>query len=155
MVTICSSVKHLVEVLLFVAGDVITLGELCAVTDLSEDKLRLALRELQLEYEKNEKGLQICEIAGGFQICTHPEYASYIERLIGEREKNVLSQAALETLAIIAYRQPITKQEIEAVRGVRVDAVINTLLGKDLIAETGRKVGLGRPILYGTTRNFY
>lgn len=131
-----------------------TIAEICAAADLAPDDAKLALGELQSRYEKEERGLQLRFVAGGYQLCTRAEYAPYIESLLGGREKNVLSQAALETLAIVAYKQPVTKQEIESIRGVRVDSVLNTLLEKKLVQEAGRRTGPGRPILYGTTREF-
>jgi segregation and condensation protein B len=146
--------QALIEVLLFVAGEPLTLAEICAATDLEPEAAAIALEKLKTYYEREERGLQLRMVAGGYQICTRPEYAPYVERLLGERDRNTLSQAALETLAIIAYKQPITKQEIENIRGVRVDSVLNRLFEKNLIKEKGRKDTPGRPILYGTTDQF-
>ncbi|HHY36101.1 MAG TPA: SMC-Scp complex subunit ScpB [Firmicutes bacterium] len=154
MITIYQSLPALLEALLFVAGAPLTLEEICAATDLAPDDARLALQELQSQYEGEGRGLQLRYVAGGYQLCTKAEYAPYIENLLGKREKNTLSQAALETLAIIAYKQPVTKFEIENIRGVRVDSVLNTLMEKGLVKEMGRKAAPGRPILYGTTRYF-
>lgn len=154
MITIYQSLTALIEALLFVSGEPLTLAEICAAAELEPDEAKLALQELQAQYEREQRGLQLRMVAGGYQLCTRPEFAPYIERLVGEREKNTLSQAALETLAIIAYRQPITRQEIENIRGVRVNGVLTTLLEKGLIREVGRRESPGRPILYGTTREF-
>ncbi|NLP17612.1 MAG: SMC-Scp complex subunit ScpB [Firmicutes bacterium] len=142
------------EALLFVAGTPLTIAEICAAADLAPDDAKLALGELQSQYEREGRGLRLRFVAGGYQLCTRAEYAPYIESLLGGREKNVLSQAALETLAIVAYKQPVTRHEVENIRGVRIDSVLNTLLEKKLVKEVGRKTGPGRPILYGTTREF-
>lgn len=154
VVTIYQSLPALIEALLFVAGTPLTITEICAAADLAADDAKLALRELEAQYEREGRGLQLRFVAGGYQLCTRAEYAPYIESLLGGREKNILSQAALETLAIVAYKQPVTKHDIESIRGVRVDSVLNTLVEKRLIKEVGRKTGPGRPILYGTTREF-
>lgn len=154
MIAIYQSLPALIEALLFVAGAPLTLEEICAAAGLAPDDAQLALQELQSQYEGEGRGLQVRYVAGGYQLCTKAEFAPYIENLLGKREKNTLSQAALETLAIIAYKQPIAKFEIENIRGVRVDSVLNTLMEKGLIKEIGRKAVPGRPILYGTTKYF-
>lgn len=154
VITIYQSLLALIEALLFVSGAPLTLEEICVAANLPSADAQLALQELQRQYEGEDRGIQLRSVAGGYQLCTKAEYAPYIENLLGRREKNILSQAALETLAIIAYKQPITKYEIERIRGVRVDSVLNTLLEKGLIKEMGRKAAPGRPILYGTTKYF-
>src|SRR5439155_11324978 len=110
-----------------------------------------ALRELQLRLGESGSGIQMVSIAGGYQLATRPEHAEAVARLLA-RSASKLSRAALETVAIVAYRQPVTQPEIESVRGVSASGVLKTLLDRKLIAEVGRKQTVGRPILYGTTR---
>ncbi|MGI9951855.1 SMC-Scp complex subunit ScpB [Moorellaceae bacterium AZ2] len=141
------------ECLLFVAGGPVTASALARSLDLDEEEVAKLVQELQGLYENQGHGLQIRQIAGGYQMCTRPQYAEYVEEFL-KPEVPALSRAALETLAIIAYRQPITKAEIERLRGVKVDGVLHTLLSRELIVEVGRKEVPGRPILYGTTSRF-
>lgn len=147
--------KCAVECLLFVAGEPLTAEEIAAVLNCTELETAGLLDELCADYAAAERGLQIIEVAGGYQLSTKSEYAHYLEKLaISQREKSSLSQAALETLSVVAYKQPVTRIEIEAIRGVRVDKSLNNLLEMELIYEVGRKETIGRPILYGTTRKF-
>lgn len=141
------------ECLLFVSGQPVSPDTLARVLKVSEGEVEKLIRELQGLYEREGHGLQIRKVAGGYQMCTRPEYAPYIEDFL-KPELPSLSRAALETLAIIAYRQPITKAEIERLRGVKVDGVLATLLDRGLVKEVGRKDTPGRPILYGTTSLF-
>ncbi|WP_297200913.1 SMC-Scp complex subunit ScpB [Thermanaeromonas sp.] len=141
------------ECLLFVSSRPASPAELARALKISEEEVEILVQELQELYERDEHGLQIRKVAGGYQMCTRPEYASYIENFL-KPELPSLSRAALETLAIIAYRQPITKAEIENLRGVKVDGVLATLLNRGLVKEVGRKDAPGRPILYGTTSLF-
>jgi segregation and condensation protein B len=141
------------ECLLFVAGEPLPLAELARALQVDELTAEHALRELQLHLGETGSGLQVTAIAGGYQLCTRPDHAEVIARLLA-RGGNRLSRAALETLAIIAYRQPVTQPEVEAVRGVSVGGVLKTLLDRRLIAEAGRKQAVGRPILYATTPEF-
>jgi len=116
--------------------------------------LRSAILQLQEEYEKNKKGLHIIEVANGYKMCTRSEYSNYVTKLFTHRKKAKLSPQALETLAVVAYKQPITKAEIEEVRGVNTIGVLKTLLDRNLIKIMGKKDVVGRPIIYGTTREF-
>jgi len=141
------------ECLLFAAGGPVAVSTLARSLDLVEKEVENLVEELQELYERNGHGLQIRQVAGGYQMCTRPEYAGYVQELL-KPEVPTLSRAALETLAVIAYRQPITKAEIERLRGVKVDGVLHTLLSRELIMEVGRKEVPGRPILYGTTPRF-
>lgn len=109
---------------------------------------------MKSSFERAERGLQIVQIAGNYQLATLPEHAPYFERLAYSPSRSSLSQAALEALSIIAYRQPITRVEIEEIRGVKSERAIHTLVNKDLIEEVGRADAIGRPILYGTTKAF-
>ena len=142
-----------VECLLFVAGEPLTLADLAKSLECDEINAEAALRELQIRLRETQSGLQLMEIAGGFQLSTRPEYSDQIARLV-TRAPSKLSRAALETAAIVAYRQPITQPEIEAVRGVGCGSVLETLGARGLIQEVGRKQTLGRPILYATTQDF-
>lgn len=110
--------------------------------------------ELQEEYSKDERGIRVREVNKSFQFVTAQENAEYIERLCTPVKQRKLTQSALEVLAIIAYKQPVTKGEIEAIRGIKCDRIIDGLQKKDLVGEVGRSTGVGRPILYGTTDAF-
>ena len=141
------------ECLLFVAGEPVTLSDLTKALGADDIAVEGALRSLQATLSERGSGLQLLRIAGGWQLSTRPEYAETIARLL-TRSASKLSRAAMETLAIIAYRQPITAPEIEAIRGVSASGVLKTLLERRLIAEAGKKMALGRPTLYVTTADF-
>ncbi len=145
--------KGHLEALLFASGQAISLGKLAEILEIPEEHVNSLLAKLQSDMINSERGLTITEVAGGFQLCTKPELADVIEKLVDTHEPN-LSVAAMETLSIIAFKQPITRQEIEVIRGVRVDRVLNTLLERRLIKEVGRKEAVGRPILFATTSEF-
>lgn len=148
--------RHLtshIEAVLFAWGEPIPLEKLAVIVEVPAQQLKLLLGELKEAMASPERGLTIVEVAGGYQLCTKPELAEVIERLNDPHETK-LSPAALETLAIIAFKQPITRQEIENIRGVKIDRVLNTLVERRLIKEQGRKEAVGRPILYGTTVEF-
>jgi segregation and condensation protein B len=147
-------IKPLVEALLFVAEEPLTLERLAEITEFPVQDVRLALRELQQEYAADDRGLQVMEIAKGYQLATKPDLAPVVEKMFKGENRYTLSQAALETLAIISYRQPVTRVDIENIRGVKVDGVLETLLKRRFIRTAGRKDAPGRPILYGTTREF-
>ncbi len=143
-----------VEAILFVAGEPVNVGDLAHALDMTVSELSPVLDALRDEYDRGARGLKLNRFGMSVQLSTRPDYAPQIERLLQPVQKQSLSQAAMETLSIIAYRQPITKGEIEAVRGVKCDYSVNSLLNKGLIAEVGRRETLGRPILYGTTEGF-
>ncbi|AQX53870.1 SMC-Scp complex subunit ScpB [Priestia flexa] len=148
-------VSAAIESLLFVVGDEgLSIKQLQELLDVSKDEVSIELNKLMKEYEDEKRGLQLVEIAGQFQFATKQEYASYVEKLIEAPPAQSLSQAALETLAIVAYRQPITRAEIEEIRGVKTERPLQTLIGKALLKEAGRAEGAGRAILYGTTKEF-
>ncbi|WP_341479003.1 SMC-Scp complex subunit ScpB [Heliobacterium chlorum] len=144
---------RVLEALLFVSSDPVPLDTLAEVTGLSAEEVRKLLNDLAAEYAEQGRGWQLEEVAGGFRLSTRPDFAPYIERLLRAPQQG-LSTAALETLAIIAYNQPVTRLEVEQIRGVKSERSLATLLGKGLIQEVGRKDALGRPILYGTTEQF-
>jgi len=139
------------ECLLFVATEPVSMKTLMEVLREEEECLRNALR--LLEERLQDSGLQVVQVAGGYQLCTRPEFAEVVARYL-QPQPTKLSRAALETVAIIAYRQPITLPEIEAIRGVQSEGVVRTLLQRGLIQEVGRKQTAGRPVLYGTTPQF-
>ncbi|USB34731.1 SMC-Scp complex subunit ScpB [Paenibacillus sp. YPG26] len=147
--------KSIIEGLLFLAGDEgLTVKQLAEVLDQRSEVIIDALKDMKKSFKKAGRGLQIISIAGGYQLATLPEHAPYFEKLAYSPSRSSLSQAALETLSIIAYRQPITRIEIEEIRGVKSERAIHTLVNKDLIEEVGRAEAIGRPILYGTTKAF-
>lgn len=147
--------KAAIEGLLFVSGDEgIEVNQLAKILEADRSSILDCLEEMVQEFKQQDRGIQIVEVAGHYLLTTLPRHASIFEKLAQTPAHSTLSQASLETLAIIAYRQPITRAEIEQIRGVKTDRPIQTLMNKSLIKETGRKEGLGRPILFGTTREF-
>lgn len=143
-----------IESLLFVHGDPISLRELSLVLDEDMDYVKSIMDEFEETYEKRNRGLKLFKIEDKYQLGTKPENEKYIVRLLKTNQRQSLSQAAIETLSIISYKQPVTRVEIEEIRGVRSDKAIQTLLEKELIKESGRLEVIGRPILYGTTDTF-
>jgi segregation and condensation protein B len=146
------SVKALVESLLFVASEPIPIERLTAVLEVGAEEIEAALQELDQEYAG--RGLRLQQKRQRVQLVTAPEAAEHVRRFLGLELTGKLSQAALETLAIVAYRQPATRAEIETVRGVSSDSVLRTLINRGLIEEQGRLEQVGRPIIYGTTFEF-
>lgn len=143
-----------IEAILFVAGEPVNVGDLAHALDMTVSELSPVLDALREEYDRGARGLKLNRFGMSVQLATRPDYAPQIERLLQPIQKQSLTQAAMETLSIIAYRQPITKSEIEAVRGVKCDYSVTSLMNKGLIEEVGRRESLGRPILYGTTEAF-
>ena len=154
--------NSIIEALIFASDDTIPASEIInAIKEIDGDDIEInskdvdnAVNEINKYYEENDRSFQIVRIANGYTFATKPEYAKYVGFLSTEKSKRRLSQAALETLAIIAYKQPITKPEIEQIRGVNSDYMINTLLEKNLITIKGRAETIGRPLLYSTTDEF-
>lgn len=150
-----SKIIGIIECLLYVAGDEgLSLTEMMKSIDVEQDVLETSIKSLLLRYEQKEHGLMIQKTMDRYYLTTKREYSSYIQALISTNKMHSLSQAALETLAIVAYKQPITRIEVEEIRGVKTDKAIQTLVSKALVKEVGRKEGTGRPILYGTTEEF-
>ena len=143
-----------VEAILFVTGNAVEKKEICRAMELTEGELEETLDALESGYDFDRRGLRLLRFGAHVQLATRPDYAPYVEKLLQPVQKQSLSQAVMETLAVIAYRQPVTKGEIEQVRGVKCDYSVQSLVTKGLIAEVGRKETLGRPILYGTTDAF-
>jgi segregation and condensation protein B len=147
-------VKSILESLLFVADGPLTVQRLTEVIDgAGKDEIRSILEELHNELQNNRRGIRLVEVAGGYQLRTAKVNADWVKKFLGGRPAR-MGRATLETLAIVAYRQPITKAEIEAIRGVDVDGVITTLLERNLVRAVARKDVPGRPFLYGTTPEF-
>lgn len=147
-------IRAIIEALLFVSGDALSVKEIAAVIGQDEEVTRRIIKQTADTYNEADRGLMIIEINGSYQFATKPELYPYIELLIKPHTKQGLSQAALEALAVIAYKQPVTKSEIESIRGVKCDTCVARLVDKELIEEGGRMDGPGRPILYKTTENF-
>jgi segregation and condensation protein B len=146
--------QALVESLLFVADQPVTARQLANVLEVEEAAVEEALSALGEAYVEGERGLRLQRKGDRVQLVTVPEAAPHIQRLLGLELSGPLSQAALETLSIVAYRQPVTRAQVEAIRGVNSDGVLRTLVGRGLIESVGRLEQVGRPILYGTTFEF-
>lgn len=141
------------EALLFAAGEPLSVAQIAAVMQLDKPQVWELLTLLEEACNEENRGLCLRKVAGGYQLCAKPQHYDMLKQL--ERVQEIkLSPAALETLAIVAFKQPVTRSEMEAIRGVKVDGVVNTLLEYGLICEAGRKEALGRPILYATTDKF-
>lgn len=150
-----SGLKGIVEAILFASGEPLSVDRLLGVVEgVSRPELLSALRALQADYAAEGRGLQVVEVAGGFQVATRPDCAPWIKRLERAKAGARLSRSAMETLAMIAYKQPLVRAEIEQIRGVDTAGVLKTLLERRLIRIVGRKDIPGRPIMYGTTKQF-
>lgn len=149
-----TQLKSAIESLLFINERPIELVELVEILEADKKEVVSALEELRKDYQQRNSGVCIVLIAGGYQMCSTPENEVWVKKMYQERNKQKLSTASLETLAIIAYKQPITRIEIEAIRGVNVDGVARKLTDLGLIKIGGRKDVIGKPFLYITTRKF-
>ena len=152
---------HIIEAVLFASDEPLNIGTIKSVLEASHafgrvnpDAIVLRINALNAKYDSDETGFRIIEIAEGYQFATRKEMAQWVSYLFKEKAKRKLSNSALETLAIIAYKQPITKPEIESIRGVNVDYVLHNLLEKEIVTVVGRAESVGRPLLYGTTQRF-
>lgn len=148
------TIKAAFESMMFVWGQPLDVKEAAEIFNINWKDAYEYFKELQAEYEQEGRGIRIREVNKSFQFVTAEENIEYIERLCTPVKHKRLSQSALEVLAIVAYKQPVTKGEIEAVRGIKCDRVIEGLQKKELVAEVGRSTAIGRPILYGTTDVF-
>ncbi|MBW8349131.1 SMC-Scp complex subunit ScpB [Bacillus sp. IITD106] len=151
-----SKLLGILECLLFAAGDEgLSLKQICSTMDIGEETAMSLINELQTNYNQDHsRGITVTALAETFQLATKREFADYLAKLVESPGSSTLSQAGLETLAIIAYKQPITRMEIEEVRGVKTERPLQTLIAKGLIMEVGRAEGTGRAKLYGTTKEF-
>ncbi|MCR1949772.1 SMC-Scp complex subunit ScpB [Clostridium sp. DSM 100503] len=147
-------IKSAIEALLFVSGEPLTLKDLSNSIEVSPKIISNILNEMILDYEEEKRGIKLISINGEYQLVSKAENSDYIQKLLKKNKRQSLSQASLESLAIIAYKQPITRVDIDEIRGVKSESAINKLLEKDLIKEVGRLDVPGRPILFGTTEEF-
>ncbi len=147
--------KQALESLLFITDHPLPLKELCKITGVKDnDRVGALVTEIRKDFEEKGSGVQVLEIAEGYQMATKPANAQFVRKLFTEKMTMKLSNASLETLSIIAYKQPLTRAEIEDIRGVEVIAALETLLERRLIQVVGRKETVGRPLMYGTTKDF-
>ena len=147
-------IKSALESLLFVWGQPLEARTAAELFNINPNDMIAIARELAGEYEERGSGLRIGEVDKAFQLCTNPENDDYITKLVTPIKKTKLTQAALEVLAIIAYKQPVTKTEIDSIRGIKSERVLENLMEKGLVEEKGRSTTIGRPVLYGTTKEF-
>ena len=144
----------IVEAILFVTGNAVEKREICRAMEITEGELEETLDALESGYDFERRGLRLLRFGAHVQLATRPDYAPYVEKLLQPVQKQSLSQAAMETLAVVAYRQPVTRAEVEQIRGVKCDYSLASLTQKGLIEEVGRKDTVGHPILFGTTDEF-
>ena len=149
-----NKIGYAIEGILFAAGEPVKAAKLAVVLDRTVDEIEQAVAELKEEYDRDSRGFNIIDISEGYQICSRPEYYTYIREILGEQRNQPLSNAAMEALAIIAYKQPATRGMVERVRGVNSDGCVNRLYERGLIEEAGRLDAPGRPVLYRTTDTF-
>ena len=143
-----------IEAILFTMGDSVELGKIAAAVEHDEDTVRKIIHQMMDKYEEEDRGVRIVELENSFQMCTKPEMYEYLIRVARQPRKYVLTDVLLETLSIIAYKQPVTKLEIEKIRGVKSDHAVNKLVEYNLVCEVGRLDAPGRPLLFGTTEEF-
>ena len=146
--------RGVVEALLFVSDEPVSSARLAKVMEIPENAVVSQLRALAEEYERDDRGFQLREVAGGWRLYTHPAYNAQVEQLVLSWDTRRLSQAALEALAVVAYNQPVTRAGVNAIRGVNSEGVVASLIEKGLVREVGRDKTAGNAILYGTTKGF-
>lgn len=149
-----NELRQILEAILFVATEPVPLTVLAQITEQSRDKVRAELESLASDLQSSGRGVAVREVAGGWRLYSHPETAPYVERFVMAVQQPRLTQAALEVLAIVAYKQPISRQQIASIRGVDSDGVVGTLEQRGLVEEKGRDPGPGQAALYGTTTRF-
>ena len=149
-----NSLKGALEAMLLVSSDPVSASALAKILDVAPGEVASLLAELKVEYEEANRGFQLREVAGGWRLFTHPAYHEQVEALVLSWDTQRLSQAALETLAVIAYHQPVTREMVKGIRGVNSDGVISSLVEKGLVREMGRDPQRGQAIIYGTTNAF-
>ena len=148
------TLRGTLEALLFVTDEPMTAPRVAKLLELPEPEVAAALDALAAEYARDERGFQLREVAGGWRLYSHPAYHPVIEKMVLSWDTRRLSQAALEALAVIAYHQPVTRQGVNAVRGVNSEAVLSSLVEKGLVREVGKDRSQGNAVIYGTTRTF-
>lgn len=149
-----AALRAAIEAILFAAGDAVEAGRLAEVLELDRREMVDILRRTALRYEEEDRGIRLVELEGSWQLCTKTEHYEELIQLVKQPKKHALTEVLLETLSIVAYKQPVTKLEIEKIRGVKSDHAVNKLIEYGLIEETGRLDAPGRPILLGTTEEF-
>lgn len=147
-------IEAVIEGLLFAAGDPLPLEKLAEILELDKKTARLILNNMAISLQNSKRGIMLRELEGSYQLCSRPEYDEYIRKLVEPRQKQALSQAAFETLSIVAYNQPVTRARIEMIRGVNSDSAISRLVERNLIKEAGRLDSPGKPMVYETTEEF-
>ena len=147
-------IQAIIEAVLFAAGDAVELERLADIVDVDKRSLREILKKMMDDLSYERRGIQIIRMEDSYQMCTRGEYYAYVSRLADPPRKQNLSPAALEVLAIVAYKQPVTRSSIEHIRGVNCDYIVNRLIERNFIEEKGRLDAPGRPILFGTTQHF-
>ncbi len=149
------NIKSILEAILFAASEPISVKQFQhAIPNITVREIRKALSELRDEYQLINRSFHLIEIANGYQICTRPEFSDWIRKFYIQQVRVTLSPSALETLAIVAYKQPVTRNDVSTIRGVNSDSVINALVEKNLVCVSGRKEGAGRSLLFSTTDTF-
>ena len=143
-----------VEAILFATGESVSLSKISSAIGKDETEAKRLLEELKKQYQKKERGIQLIELEDSYQLCTKPELYDYLIQVAKQPKKHVLTDVLLVTLAIVAYKQPVTKIEIEKIRGVKSDHAVNKLVEYDLVCEVGRLDAPGKPLLFGTTEEF-
>lgn len=146
--------EAMIEAILFTMGEAVELERIAAAADCDEDTIRKVIRSMTGKYQKEDRGIQIIELDGAYQMCTKASMYEAIIKITHVPKKHVLTDVLLETLSIIAYKQPITKIEMEAIRGVKCDHAVNKLIEYNLVCEVGRLDAPGKPLLFGTTEEF-
>lgn len=149
-----SEKEKITEAILFASGDAVEIRDIAQVLEIEKNEAVKILENLKKKYDDDNRGITIIEVGDKYQMCTNTEYFNYLNKLFTKPKKKILSTTLLETLAIIAYKQPITKAEIEAIRGVNADHAVNKLVEYSLVRERGRLDTPGKPILFGTTEDF-
>lgn len=149
-----SRLEGIIEAILFAMGESVELSRIAAAIEHDEETTRKLIHQMQDKYETENRGIHIIELEGSFQMCTKTEMYEYLIRVAKQPPKYVLTDVLLETLSIIAYKQPVTKLEVEKIRGVKSDHAVNKLVEYNLACEVGRLDAPGRPILFGTTEEF-
>lgn len=149
-----NNLKSIIESLLFVWGEPLSYKEIAKVVEKENSEIKKTLEEMKEEYERNDRGLELKSYNGEYQFVTKKENFDYINKLVDKKKTKKLSNSAMEVLSIVAYKQPVTRLEIEEIRGVKSNSSIDLLVNRDLIEEVGRLDKMGKPILYGTTKEF-
>ena len=146
--------KAIIEAILFTMGESVELEKIADAIELDKKKTKELIQEMKNELDQSDRGVSILELEGAYQMCTKPEMYDYLIKIAKQPKKHVLTDVLLETLSIIAYKQPVTRIEIEKIRGVSCDHAVNKLVEYGLVAEVGRLDAPGRPLLFGTTEDF-